>query len=162
MAYFDLSKQNVLQLMCWKRSNPNCNGNRRDKVALRPPELKFRIEHYENTDKLSVCRIFSLQRTLELVQRKNKIIVDVVLRWVTCGDHNQFGRSYPKRSKSTLYLSYNNTTVSRGTEANVFCTTSSWDLYLPEGKNVCLCSAVKLRRSLRYRTSSTIVSNLKI
>jgi len=49
--------------MYWKRSNPNCNGNRRGKVALRPPALKFQIEDYENKDRLSVCRIFSLQRT---------------------------------------------------------------------------------------------------
>jgi len=31
-----------------------------------PPALKFQIEDYENKDRLSVCRIFSLQRTPKL------------------------------------------------------------------------------------------------
>jgi len=35
-------------------------------VALRPPALKFQIEDYENKDRLSVCRLFSLQRTPKL------------------------------------------------------------------------------------------------
>jgi len=35
MAYFDLRKLNELELMYWKCSNPNCNDNRRDKVAMR-------------------------------------------------------------------------------------------------------------------------------
>jgi len=42
MAYFDLSKLNIqyLKTMYSKRSNPNCNGNRRDKVALRTTCIK--------------------------------------------------------------------------------------------------------------------------
>jgi len=35
MAYLDLSKLNLVKLMSWKCLNPNCNGNRHDKVALR-------------------------------------------------------------------------------------------------------------------------------
>jgi len=31
-----------------------------------PPALKFQIEDYEYKDRLSVCRIFSLQRTPKL------------------------------------------------------------------------------------------------
>ena len=30
--------------MRWKRSNPNCHGNRRDEVALRPPSLKVNFK----------------------------------------------------------------------------------------------------------------------
>jgi len=42
VAYFDLSKPNsaCLKPMYWKRSNPNCNGNRRDKVALKTTCIK--------------------------------------------------------------------------------------------------------------------------
>ena len=42
MAYFDLSKPNLayLKLMYWKRSNPNCSGNRRDKEALKTTCVK--------------------------------------------------------------------------------------------------------------------------
>jgi len=41
MAYFDLSKLNVAKLMCWKRSNHNCNGNRHDKMALETSYIKM-------------------------------------------------------------------------------------------------------------------------
>jgi len=57
--------------MYWKRSNPNCNGNRRDKVALRLPALKFQIEDYEKKDRLSVCRMFSLQRAPKFGRTKH-------------------------------------------------------------------------------------------
>ena len=40
MAYVDLSKLILLKLMYWKRSNPNCNGNRCDKVALKTTCIK--------------------------------------------------------------------------------------------------------------------------
>jgi len=48
MPCFDLSKLNFVKakLMSWKRSNPKCNGNRRDKVALRTAcnkNVKFKI-----------------------------------------------------------------------------------------------------------------------
>jgi len=39
-------------------------------MALRPPALKFQIEDYENKDRLSVCRIFSLQQTPKLGRTK--------------------------------------------------------------------------------------------
>jgi len=35
-----------------------------------PPALKFHIEDYENKDRLSVCRIFSPQRTPKLGRTK--------------------------------------------------------------------------------------------
>jgi len=35
-----------------------------------PPALKFQIEDYENKDRLSVCRIFSLQRTPKVGRTK--------------------------------------------------------------------------------------------
>ena len=35
-----------------------------------PPALKFLTEDYENKDRLSVCRIFSLQRTTKLGHTK--------------------------------------------------------------------------------------------
>jgi len=42
MAYFDLSKLNLaFQLMYSKYSNPNCNGNRRDKAGLRTTCIKM-------------------------------------------------------------------------------------------------------------------------
>jgi len=44
-------------------------------VALRPPALKFQIEDYENKDSLSVCRIFSLQRTPKVGRTKPSRIV---------------------------------------------------------------------------------------
>jgi len=34
-----------------------------DVIKWHSPALKFQIEDYENKDRLSVCRIFSLQRT---------------------------------------------------------------------------------------------------
>jgi len=43
--------------MYWKRSNPDCNGNRRDKMALRTTyikNVKLKI-NYQNKDRLSVC-----------------------------------------------------------------------------------------------------------
>jgi len=40
MTYFDLANYIKLKLMHWKRSNPNYNGNRRDKVALRKTCIK--------------------------------------------------------------------------------------------------------------------------
>jgi len=42
IAYFDLSKITLayVKLMYWKRSNPNCNGYRRDKVALKATCIK--------------------------------------------------------------------------------------------------------------------------
>jgi len=48
------------------RSNPNCNGgNRRVKLVRRTIadclHHNCQIEDYQNKDKLSVCRIFSLQ-----------------------------------------------------------------------------------------------------
>ena len=44
MTYFDLSKLNLaFKVIYWKRSNPNCNGNRRDKVALRTTSIIFKI-----------------------------------------------------------------------------------------------------------------------
>jgi len=47
------------------RSNPNCNDNRRDKVALRSIEdclhHKCKIQDYQNKNWLSVCGILSLQ-----------------------------------------------------------------------------------------------------
>ena len=46
MAYFEFNKLNLLKLMSWKRSNPNCTGNRRDKVAPRTTwnkNVKFKI-----------------------------------------------------------------------------------------------------------------------
>jgi len=53
--------------MCWKRSNPNCNGNRRDKVALRNTCIKkCQIQYYQNKDRLSVFRILLLQRKPQL------------------------------------------------------------------------------------------------
>ena len=47
-------------------SNPNCNGNRRDEVALRATSIKRQIQNYQNKDRLSVCRILLLQRTPKL------------------------------------------------------------------------------------------------
>ena len=46
MAYFDLSKLNFAKLISWKRSNSNCNGNRRDKAVLKTTcnkNVKFKI-----------------------------------------------------------------------------------------------------------------------
>jgi len=40
MAYLILANQFQLKLMYWKCSNPNCNGNRRDKVSLRTACIK--------------------------------------------------------------------------------------------------------------------------
>jgi len=56
MAYFDL-------WMYWKRSNPNCNDNRRDKVVLKTTCIEtVKIQDYQNKDRLSVCSILQLQR----------------------------------------------------------------------------------------------------
>jgi len=46
MTYFDLSKLILAQISVLKRSNPNCSGNTRDKVALRTTcikNVKFKI-----------------------------------------------------------------------------------------------------------------------
>jgi len=46
MFRFDLIKLFYLKIMYWKHSNPRCNGNRRDQVALKTNSikiLKFRI-----------------------------------------------------------------------------------------------------------------------
>jgi len=42
MAYFDLNTTNLayLKSVYWERSNPNCNGNRRDKVAVKTTCIK--------------------------------------------------------------------------------------------------------------------------
>jgi len=39
-------------------------------IKWHSPALKFQIEDYENKDRLSVCRIFSLQRTPKLGRTK--------------------------------------------------------------------------------------------
>jgi len=46
MAYFDLSKLNSVYANALKSSNPNCIGNRRDKVALKTTcitNVKFKM-----------------------------------------------------------------------------------------------------------------------
>jgi len=51
--------------MYWKYSNPNCSGNRHNQVALRTTcinNVKFKIIKINNKNKLSVCRLLSLQR----------------------------------------------------------------------------------------------------
>jgi len=55
--------------MYCKRSNPNYNGSRCDK-ALRIPALNCQMEDCENKDRLSVCRVFLLQRTPKLDRTK--------------------------------------------------------------------------------------------
>ena len=83
MAYFDLSKLNIqyLKTMYSKRSNPNCNGNRRDKVALRATCIKNVIQKYQNKEKLSVCRILLLQRQPKLGRIKPSTRPNVARGW---------------------------------------------------------------------------------
>jgi len=53
--------------MYWKRSNHNCNGNRRDKTAHRTTcifDASCQIKDYQNKDRLSVCRLLLLKRNL--------------------------------------------------------------------------------------------------
>ena len=60
----------LLTLMYWMRSNPNCNGNRRVKVALRTASIKNVIQNYQRKNWLSVGRILSLQPKPKLGRTK--------------------------------------------------------------------------------------------
>jgi len=71
MTYSYLIKQIELKLMYWKRSNPNCNGNRRDKVALRTNSIKKMSNwSYQTKDSLSMCTIFLLHGKTKLCRTK--------------------------------------------------------------------------------------------
>jgi len=48
--------------MSWKRSNPNCNGNRRDSGPEDHLQQKCQIKDYQNMDTLLICRILLLQQ----------------------------------------------------------------------------------------------------
>ena len=59
--------------MYWKHSNPNCNGNRRDKEALMTTcTKKYQWQDHQNKHKgrLSVCGILLLQRKPKLGRTK--------------------------------------------------------------------------------------------
>jgi len=69
MAYFDLSKLNLAKANVLKAFVSNCNGNRRDKVALKTPTTEMSNSKYQNEDKLS-CRILLLQWKPKLCRTK--------------------------------------------------------------------------------------------
>jgi len=49
MAYFDLVKLNLAQLIALKAFVSNCNSNRRDKVALKTTYMKnVNFDYYQN------------------------------------------------------------------------------------------------------------------